>query len=50
MYKITGELDTAMLKQAGTAFIEQNKVVHAKYNHDCSECYFGNYTIDDFYD
>lgn len=48
--KINGNLHKEQLKQACNILIQEHKIVHARYNLDGSECYNGNYTIDDFYE
>lgn len=49
VFKITGNLDKVALKKACELFIQKHEICHAQYNEDGSECYYSNYTIDDFY-
>lgn len=49
VYKINGKLDQNALKEAFRLIINKNEIFHARYNEDGSNCYFENYSIDDFY-
>ena len=48
-FKIKGNLNKDALKQACEAFIQKHEIVHAQYSKDGNKCYYGNYTIDDFF-
>ena len=47
--KISGNLDKKAFKQACELFIRKNEVMHAQYSADGEHCYYGDYSIDDFY-
>uniref|UniRef100_UPI00123C9CE0 condensation domain-containing protein n=1 Tax=Francisella sp. SYW-9 TaxID=2610888 RepID=UPI00123C9CE0 len=49
VYKIKGNLNKEALKKACEKFIQDNKIVHARYSEDGEKCFYGNYVIDDFY-
>lgn len=49
IYKIKGKLDKAKLIQACEAFVQNHELSHAKYNKDGSECYYKNYSINEFF-
>ncbi len=47
--KITGNLKEQILKDACRVLIEQNEVLHAQYSVDGEHCFYGNFSISDFY-
>jgi len=49
VFKITGDLDKRLFKQAYEVFIQQHEAFYARYIQNGSECYYENYQIDDFY-
>lgn len=48
-YKLHGDLNKDALKKACEEFIKKHEIMHALYNEDSTECYYGNYAIDEFY-
>src|SRR3990167_10396951 len=49
IYKISGDLNIAYLKQACECLTQQHEVVHARYDATGTRCFYQNYTIDDFF-
>ncbi|WP_150468139.1 non-ribosomal peptide synthetase [Francisella sp. SYW-9] len=49
VYKIKGNLKKDSLKQACQKFINDNEVFHARYSQNGEKCFYGDYSIDDFY-
>ncbi|MBK2239031.1 non-ribosomal peptide synthetase, partial [Francisella philomiragia] len=49
LYKIEGELNKNALKSACENFIKNNEVVHARYSEDGEQCFYSDYSIEDFY-
>jgi amino acid adenylation domain-containing protein len=47
--KLTGNLNLKKLKKACEFFIACNEVVHAQYSDNGDSCYYGNFSIDEFY-
>ncbi len=47
--RISGNLDVNLLKQACDIFIRRNEVMHAQYSKDGEYCYYGDFSIDDFF-
>ncbi len=47
--RISGNLDVNLLKQACDIFIRRNEVMHAQYYKDGEYCYYGDFSIDDFF-
>ncbi|MDO6435456.1 amino acid adenylation domain-containing protein [Flavitalea sp. BT771] len=47
--KLTGNIDEKLLKRACELFVNRNEVVHAQYSEDGESCYYGEFSIDDFF-
>jgi amino acid adenylation domain-containing protein len=48
--RIYGNLDVNLFKQACEIFIKRNEVIHSQYSEDGQSCYYGDFTIYDFFD
>ena len=47
--KMNSELEPTIFKRSIAHFVMENEVMHARYSLDGASCYYGNYTIEDFY-
>ncbi len=50
VFRLGSTLNRAAFKKAFGHFIENNEILHARFSKDGTECYYGNYDIDDFYE
>ncbi|WP_299314965.1 condensation domain-containing protein, partial [uncultured Aquimarina sp.] len=47
--RIVGNLNKEILKEACDTFVKRTEIVQAQYSKNGQSCYFGNFSIDDFY-
>ncbi len=50
VFKFNDTLKVSMLKKALAHYASENEVVHARYSSDGENCYYSNYTMDEFYE
>ncbi|WP_339144926.1 condensation domain-containing protein, partial [Croceitalea sp. MTPC5] len=49
IHKLSGQLDKKRLKNSCKEFIERNEVVHARYSKKGESCYYGDFSINNFF-